>query len=111
MTLKAGLKPRSRIERLSLELAWRVYEDAPSSADALVHFGRRYLLPLLRYSVPLMRVRGRTLADNEPGSMLVAGSCTALLHLQRQFLVHDAEIESLGNCPIHALPRTLLALG
>ena len=99
------------LERLWGDLAWRAYENAPAGADALFHLGRRYVLPLLRYAVPLVRVRGRAVADGEPGSVLVAGTGPQLLHLQRQFLAGELGTEALGACPIHALPRTLLARG
>jgi hypothetical protein len=100
------------VKRFCTDAAWRAYENAPgSAADALVHLGRRYAMPLLRYAVPLARVRGRTLADGEPGSMLVAGSSAQLLHLRRRFFASDASAESLGSCPVHALPRALLARG
>jgi hypothetical protein len=93
------------------DLAWRAYEKAPAGADALFHLGRRYVMPLLRYAVPLVRVHGRTVADGEPGSLLVAGAGAQLLHLQRQLLAGDVQTEALGACLAHALPRTLLALG
>ena len=72
------------LKRLSIDLAWRAYERAPASADALFHLGRRYAMPLLRYAVPLARVRGRAVADGEPGSMLLADPGPQLLYLQRR---------------------------
>ena len=68
-------------------------------------------MPLLRYAMPLVRVHGRAIADGEPGSLLIAGAGAQLLHLQRQFLAGELRAEALGTCPIHALPRALLALG
>jgi hypothetical protein len=93
------------------DLAWWAYEKAPAGADALFHLGRRYAMPLLRYAVPLVRVRGRAVADGEPGSLLFVGPGAQLLHLQRQFLAGELRTEALGACPAHALSRTLLALG
>src|SRR5690242_12562322 len=37
------------------DLALRTFEAAPDWADTLVHGGRRYVVPLLRYMVPLAR--------------------------------------------------------
>jgi hypothetical protein len=102
---------RHHLKPFWADLAWRAYEGAPAGADALFHLGRRYAMPLLRYAVPLARVRGRTLADGELGSMLVAGSGAQLLHLRHRFFASDVRTESLGACPVHALPRTLLARG
>ena len=100
-----------RLEHLWGDLAWRAYENAPAAADALFHLGRRYVMPLLRYAVPLVRMRGRAVADGEPGSLLAAGTRPQLLHLQRQLLAGELRTEALGTCPIHALPRILLARG
>ena len=111
-SIRDGTLAAAFINRSWSEAAWGAYENAPSgAADALVHLGRRYALPLLRYAVPLARVRGRSRADGEPGSVLVAGSGAQLLQLQRRFFASDASAESLGSCPVHALPRTLLARG
>jgi hypothetical protein len=92
------------------DLVWRAYESAPAGTDVFFHLGRRYVMPLLRYVVPIARIRGRTAADGRPGSILVAGSGAQLLYLRRRFFI-DAEIENLGRCPVHALRRTLLAQG
>jgi hypothetical protein len=43
--------------------------------------------------------------------MFVAGSGVQLLHLQRRFFASNASAESLGSCPVHALPRALLTGG
>ena len=96
--------------RFWTDLAWRAYESAPAGTEILFHLGRRYVIPLLRYVVPVVRARGRTAADGRPGSILMAGSGAQLLYLQRRFFI-DAEIENLGRCPVHALRRTLLAQG
>jgi hypothetical protein len=92
------------------DLVWRTYESVPAGTDVFFHLGRRYVMPLLRYVVPVARARGRTAADGRPGSILMAGSGAQLLYLQRRFFI-DAEIEDLGRCPVHALRRTLLAQG
>jgi hypothetical protein len=99
------------LKRLWGDLAWRAYEGAPAGADTLFHLGRRYVMPLLRYAVPLARLHGRAVADGEPGSLLVAGAGPQLLRLRRQFLAGEVRAEALGACPAHALPRALLALG
>ena len=36
---------------LKTRWTWRAYENAPAAADDLFHFGRRYVMPLLRYAV------------------------------------------------------------
>jgi hypothetical protein len=113
MAMMGPAKPRSMLhaaEPFWTDLVWRAYESAPAGTDVFFHLGRRYVMPLLRYVVPIARIRGRTAADGRPGSILVAGSGAQLLYLRRRFFI-DAEIENLGRCPVHALRRTLLAQG
>jgi hypothetical protein len=93
------------------DLAWRAYEGAPARADALFEFGRRYVLPLARYAVPLRRLRGRAVADGRPGSVLVAGSGVQLPYFGRRLFDGEVRAEALGACQVHALPGKLLALG
>lgn len=103
------MQPRRQLDPVRAS-AWWAYEHAPLQADAVFQLGRRYILPLLRYAVPLARVSGMT-RSGQPGSMLVAGSGQPLLAVQRLFFAGEIHSEHLGFCPTHALPRTLLALG
>lgn len=82
------------------------YVRAPRRADAVVHVIRRYVLPALRYRIPVRRLRGRT-ADGSPGSMLVAGAGPNLDYMTRRFFDGSCDVEPLGFAGPLSLARRL----
>lgn len=87
-------------------------------ADRIDITGRRLvaaayarLKPLLRWKIPMERIRALT-PDGSPGapSVVVAGMRLTTKYFVRKFLGSDWHREALGSVPLMALPRALRRL-
>jgi hypothetical protein len=90
---------------------WRAYERAPAGLDGLVHLGRRYVLPLLRWRLPVHRLSGQSPADGPPATLVTVGAAMALDALAARFFAGNPAVEPLGSVPLVRLPGVLDRLG
>lgn len=85
-------------------------EHLPQSVDPWLRAAQRYLLPLLRRRVPLLRASGPVLADGTPGTLLLAGDSATARYLAKRFFAETPAFERIGTASLLRLPAMLPAL-
>jgi hypothetical protein len=86
--------------------AWQVFEHVPRPLDPLLQLGRRWVLPLARYSLPVTLCRGRT-PSGEDTSLISIGRGYQHDHVRRQVFDSGPGQESLDPVPLHRVHARL----
>jgi hypothetical protein len=75
--------------------------------DALIHLGRRYVLPLLRHRLPIIRLTGTTSHNRAAATVVTAGTSMTVDWLVQRFFHAEPHREALGSASVFRLHEAL----
>lgn len=87
-------------------LGW-AYERAPAGLDGLLAFGRRYVLPLLRHRLEVLRLTGPAGPSGASATLVTVGQASSLGYLTDRFFAAAPTVERLAPVALADLPRAL----
>lgn len=93
--------------KLWTKLAWRLYGVLPVVAYDILQWRHRYVLPFKNLRIPLVILRGSTRANNNHGTLLIAGDEHGIEYMSHRFFEGEPQQELLGKVPLWTLARTL----
>jgi hypothetical protein len=86
---------------------WRAFGHAPDGLDALIHLGRRHVLPLLRHRLPVYRLTGTTSHDRAAATVVTIGTSMTLDWLVQRFFHAEPHREVLRSTSVFRLHEAL----
>lgn len=93
--------------KLWTKLARRLYGLLPVVTHDILQWRHRYVLPFKNLRIPLVILRGSTRADNNHGTLLIAGDEHGIEYMSHRFFEGEPQQELLGKVPLWTLARTL----
>jgi hypothetical protein len=87
-------------------LGW-AFERAPAGMDGLFGFGRRYVLPLMRFRLAVVRLTGPVVVGGPTARLITVGEANSLGHLVDRFFAGTPTAEPLGSVTLGRLPGAL----
>lgn len=94
-----------------VNLAWRVFEPAPSALDPVLRTCRRAALPWTNLLVRVAEHRGPVHPDGRTGSIVLAGRDAATNPISARMFAEPPERRDVGTVPLWRLRATLARLG
>jgi hypothetical protein len=89
------------------KLARRLYGLLPVVTHDILQWRHRYVLPFKNLRIPLVILRGSTRANNNHGTLLIAGDEHGIEYMSHRFFEGEPQQELLGKVPLWTLARTL----